>query len=73
VLEGVPTQDMLVAVERDPESLEESDLITSLTTLGTKFHIHNLQLIAWRLLELGQRYLTLMIWNVVVGDQVIFP
>lgn len=72
VLEGVPTQDMLIAVERDPESLEESDLITSLTNMGTKFHIRNLQLISWRLLEIDQRYLMFMIWTVVVGDQVRF-
>lgn len=72
VLEGVPTQDMLVAIERDPESLEESDLIISMTTAGTHFHIKNLQVIAWKLLELDQRYLMSMLWTVIVGDQVLF-
>jgi hypothetical protein len=72
ILEGVPTQDMRVAIERDPESLEESDLIMSLTNMGTKFHIRNLQLISWRLLEMDQRYLILMIWTIIVGDQVPF-
>lgn len=70
VLEGVPTQDMLVALERDPETLEEADLITSMTTIGTRFHIHNLQLISSRLLEIDQRYLDSMIWTIIVGDQV---
>jgi hypothetical protein len=72
VLEGVPTQDMLVAIERDPETLEEADLITSMTTVGTRFHIRNLQLISWRLLDIDQRYLASMIWTVIVGDQVKF-
>jgi hypothetical protein len=61
---------MMVAIERDPETLEETDLITSMTTIGTQFHIRNLQLIAWRFLELDQRYLSSLIWTILVGDQV---
>jgi hypothetical protein len=70
VLEGVPTQDMLVAMERDPETLEESDLITSMTTTGTRFHIRNLQLIAWKLLDMDKDSLVSLVWTIIVGDQV---
>ncbi|KAI6242772.1 Folliculin-C domain-containing protein [Aphelenchoides fujianensis] len=66
VLEGVPTQDMLVSLEREPETLDESELITSFTTASTRFHIRNLQQLAWRLLSLDERLLSSLIWTVIV-------
>ncbi|KAI6196921.1 Folliculin [Aphelenchoides besseyi] len=71
VLEGIPSQDMLVSMERDPESLEESELITSMATESTRFHIRNLQRLAWRLSSMDERLLAGLIWTVVLGDQIV--
>ncbi|KAI6172161.1 Protein of unknown function DUF477 domain containing protein [Aphelenchoides besseyi] len=71
VLEGIPSQDMLVSMERDPGSLEESELITSMATESTRFHIRNLQQIAWRLSSIDERFLAGLIWTIVLGDQIV--
>ncbi|CAD5211544.1 unnamed protein product [Bursaphelenchus okinawaensis] len=71
VLEGVPTQDMLVAMERDYHPLDETDVITSFSSEQTVNHIRTLRYLSRRLADMDKEFLTHLIWCLVVGDQLI--
>lgn len=70
VLEGVPTQDMLVLMEIEKYGLEETDFVGSLSTDQTRHHLKNLKMIAKRLHEMNPTYLDALIWQMVIGSQV---
>lgn len=70
VLEGVPTQDMLVMMEREPHQLFENDVITSFATEQTLDHITNLRYLVRKLIDINRNVLVFLVWTVVVGDQV---
>ncbi|KAI1720081.1 vesicle coat protein involved in golgi to plasma membrane transport domain-containing protein [Ditylenchus destructor] len=72
VLEGVPTQDMLVIMEMERSNLEENDLVTSLDSQQTLFHLYNLRHIVERFNEMDHHLMTMLIWQVVIGGQVSF-
>jgi len=61
----------LVAIEREPESLEESDLISSMTVDDSRIHVNNLQSISWRFVDTNPELLKSLIWNVLTGSQLI--
>lgn len=71
VLEGVPTQDMLVLMEMGKcDGLDETDFLTSLSTDQTKDHLKNLKIIALKLYESNPKYLDALIWQLIIGNQV---
>lgn len=70
VLEGVPTQDMLVLMELEQSSMEENDLVTSLSTQQSFYHLKNLRIIVERFQAFSIDLLTALIWRVIVGGQV---
>lgn len=71
---------MLVLMEMEKDSLEENDLVTSLSAKHTLYHLYNLRLISERFFSNlvkvqnseinGQTLLTYLLWQVVVGGQV---
>lgn len=71
VLEGVPTQDMLVSMEREP--LDETDVITSFSTEQTLCYVRSLKILARKLADMNPHFLLSLIWCIVVGDQVSAP
>ncbi|CAD5215893.1 unnamed protein product [Bursaphelenchus xylophilus] len=71
VLEGVPTQDMLVSMERDYHPLDETDVITSFSSQQTICHIQTLKYLSRRLADMNMNFLMSLIWCLVVGDQLI--
>ena len=70
ILEGVPTQDLLVSMEREPESLEESELLTTLASSNARVYIRSLQQLAARLRAIDERVLVSLVWTIILGDQV---
>lgn len=70
VLEGVPTQDMLVLMEMEQNSMEENDLITSLSTQQTFYHLKNLMIIVERFKAFSLDLLAALIWQIIIGEQV---
>uniref|UniRef100_A0A915CSR6 Folliculin n=1 Tax=Ditylenchus dipsaci TaxID=166011 RepID=A0A915CSR6_9BILA len=70
VLEGVPSQDMLM----EQNTLEENDLVTSHSTNTapqTLLHLHNLRVIATRFAGISHSLLSMLLWQVVVGGQIV--
>lgn len=82
IILGIPTQDMLVLMEIEKNTLEENDLVTSLSAKKTLYHLYNLRLISNRFIHNqikvkntenynGHSLLTNLLWQIVVGGQVI--
>ena len=68
MLEGTPTQDMLIMFEMERSSMEEHDtLFAALSPQQTYTNIHNLRKLAF---SLNPSLFTDLLWQVIVGGQV---
>lgn len=70
LLEGVPTQDMLVLMEMEQNSLEENELITSFSTQQTLYHLKNLMFIVETFKAFSLDLLAMLVWRIIIGEQV---
>jgi len=68
VLEGVPTQDMLVVLEMDKQQMEEADFLVSTSPQQVIPHVSNLRRIAK---SMQPKHFIALLRQVVVGGQLI--
>uniref|UniRef100_A0A1I8BM37 Folliculin n=1 Tax=Meloidogyne hapla TaxID=6305 RepID=A0A1I8BM37_MELHA len=72
LLEGCPTQEMLIMTELSVcGSLEEKELITQLTSKQTLIQLDDLRYIAQNLADQDSDLLNALIWQIIIGEQIV--